>query len=341
MSSVAAIAMPLFAGEIVPLALPVADHYAGSVKFADKAIALQQEMAVNGHALFDITLDLEDGAAVGQEAELADAFGKLIASGSNTLGRIGVRVHPPHHPAFIEDLQRLLGTAGDRLAYLMLPKLNSASDLANAVDAIDRVAAQCGLRRQIPVHSLIETHGGLREVFRIAAHPRVQSLSFGLMDFVSGHHGAIPASAMRSPGQFEHPLVLRAKTEIAAACHAYGKVPSHNVTTEIRDTSMVAGDAQRARNELAYLRMWSIHPDQIKPIIKAFTPLASEVNDAGEILSAAESIDWAPIEHKGKLHDRASYRYFWTILQRAARTGVNLPEGSRKLVESHAKELTT
>ena len=36
----------------------------------------------------------------------------------------------------------------------------------------------------------------------IAATPWVQVLDFGLMDFVSGHHGAIPASAMRSPGQF-------------------------------------------------------------------------------------------------------------------------------------------
>ena len=51
---------------------------------------------------------------------------------------------------------------------------------------------------------------------------------------------------MRTPGQFTHPLVVRAKLEIAAACHAHGKVPSHNVTTDIKDTAVAANDAQRA-----------------------------------------------------------------------------------------------
>jgi citrate lyase subunit beta/citryl-CoA lyase len=40
---------------------------------------------------------------------------------------------------------------------------------------------------------LIETPGALHEVWQIAALPRVESIDFGLMDFVSAHHGAIPA----------------------------------------------------------------------------------------------------------------------------------------------------
>jgi citrate lyase subunit beta/citryl-CoA lyase len=39
---------------------------------------------------------------------------------------------------------------------------------------------------------------------------------------------------MLSPGQFEHPLIVRAKCEIAAAALANGVVPSHNVTTELQ-----------------------------------------------------------------------------------------------------------
>src|SRR3546814_6653618 len=69
------------------------------------------------------------------------------------------------------------------------------------------------------------------------------------MDFVSEHYGAIAGNAMRTPGQFTHPLIVRAKLEIAAACHAHGKIPSHNVTTEISDTSVVASDAHRATTE--------------------------------------------------------------------------------------------
>src|SRR6478609_257692 len=67
------------------------------------------------------------------------------------------------------------------------------------------------LKRDIPIHVLIETHGALAEVDQIARLPWMQVLDFGLMDFISGHHGAIPSAAMKSPGQFEHALVARGK----------------------------------------------------------------------------------------------------------------------------------
>jgi citrate lyase subunit beta/citryl-CoA lyase len=161
--------------------------------------------------------------------------------------------------------------------------------------------------------------------FDIAAHPRVQSLSFGLMDFVSSHAGAIPQSAMNSQGQFSHPLVLRAKLEIAAACHASGKVPSHCVVTEFADKHAMQLAARRASQELGYMRMWSIHPGQILPIIEAFAPDQREIDDALEIIDAAVKANWAPSSFGGKLHDRASYRYFWQVLERAHQTGRELP----------------
>ena len=74
----------------------------------------------------------------------------------------------------------------------------------------------------LPVHVLIETLGALHDVWEIAGLPGVESIDFGLMDFVSDHHGAIPGAAMKSPGQFEHPLIVRAKCEIATAALARG-----------------------------------------------------------------------------------------------------------------------
>ena len=125
---------------------------------------------------------------------------------------------------------------------------------------------------------------------------------------------------------------MRAKLEIAAACHAHGKVASHNVTTDIRDSATVANDAQRAASEFGYTRMWSIHPDQIKPIIKAFTPRLSEVNEASNVLADAIKAGWGPISQNGRLHDRASYRYYWTVLQRARLAGLALPDAAIAIV---------
>jgi len=205
-----------------------------------------------------------------------------------------------------------------------------------AIDLINQHAQAAGRggvgASDLPVHVLIETHGALRDAHDIAALPQVECLSFGIMDFVSAHYGAIPASAMRTPGQFTHPLVVRAKLEMVAACHAHGKVASHNVTTDIKDSATVANDAQRAGAEFGFTRMWSIHPDQIKPILKAFTPRLSEVNEATNILTEAMAAGWGPIAQHGRLHDRASYRYYWSVLQRAKLAGLALPEAAVAIV---------
>jgi citrate lyase subunit beta/citryl-CoA lyase len=145
------------------------------------------------------------------------------------------------------------------------------------------------------------------------------------MDFVSAHRGAIPQAGMSASGQFEHPLVVRAKLEIAAACHAHLKIPSHCVVTEFKKLDLLRAAAQKASRQLGYLRMWSIHPDQIVPIVEAFAPTVAETDQATEILMAAQANDWAPISHRDTLHDRASYRYFWHVLERAVRTGQSLP----------------
>ncbi|MBP8141624.1 MAG: CoA ester lyase, partial [Acidovorax sp.] len=193
-------------------------------------------------------------------------------------------------------------------------------DVLQAERALERAGAA-----HLPLHALIESPGAVHRAFDVAAHPRVQSLSFGLMDFVSAHGGAIPASAMTSTGQFDHPLVVRAKLEIASACHAYGKVPSHCVVTEFADMAAMQSAARRAARELGYTRMWSIHPAQIRPILEALSPAQNEVLQASTIIAAAVEADWAPISVDGVLHDRASYRYFWQVLERAHQTGRSLP----------------
>jgi citrate lyase subunit beta / citryl-CoA lyase len=317
----------LFQGQRQPLLLPACDHYAGSEKLMRKSMALQQELG----PVFDITFDCEDGASAGSERDHAELVATLVNDESNRFKRIGARLHDAASPHFEQDVDIIVGGAAQQLAYVVLPKPNGLEDVLRAQETVNRAAARAG-RSFLPLHVLIETHGALHEAFQIAALPQVECLSFGIMDFVSSHYGAIPAAAMRTPGQFTHPLVVRAKLEMVAACHAYDKVASHNVTTDIKDSAVVANDATRAAGEFGFTRMWSIHPDQIKPIVKAFTPRMSEVNEATNILVEAMAADWGPIAQHGRLHDRASYRYYWTVLQRAKLAGLALPDAAAALV---------
>ena len=323
-------------------AIPVCDHYSGVEARIVKSLALQAQMTQEfGACVFDVSLDCEDGAPVGREKEHADM---VVALANQSFGaareikpRIAARVHPVDHPAFESDVAVIVGGAGQSLCHLMIPKVESVADVDQAVAAVDRAAGNTSRSSFLPLHVLIESPAAVHRAFEIAAHPRVQSLSFGMMDFVSAHGGAIPASAMASDaasmvaglGQFAHPLMTRAKLEIASACHAFGKVPSHCVVTEFNDVLAMKAAASKAAREFGFTRMWSIHPNQIRPILEAFAPGASEVDEAALIVAAAQQADWAPIKVEGRLHDRASYRYYWQVLERAHQSGRALPPGAR------------
>jgi citrate lyase subunit beta/citryl-CoA lyase len=326
--------------------LPVCDHYSGVEARMVKSLQLQADMMEEfGVCVFDVTLDCEDGAPVGGEKDQANmvcalangaqAAPDLIANG--LLRRVGARLHAVDHPAFESDVDIVVGGASRSLSYVMIPKVESLADVETALEAVD-AAVRPGQRNDcLPLHVLIESPAAVHRAFEIAAHPRVQSLSFGLMDFVSAHGGAISHTAMgvRAPGdcmtldQFNHPLVVRAKLEISSACHASGKVPSHCVVTELRDAAVVEHSARTACAAFGYTRMWSIHPGQIQPILRAFTPSFEEIDLAAHIVQQASLAEWAPISFEGKLHDRASFRYFWQVLERANQTGCELPETMR------------
>ncbi len=308
--------------------LPVCDHYSGVEVRMRKSLQLQAEMTQEfGACVFDVTLDCEDGAPVGGEAEHAVLVTELALAAAPQ-ARVGVRVHPVDHPAFEADVSYIASRAGQRLTHIMVPKVESVADVQRAEQAL--VQAGAG---HLPLQVLIESPAAVHRAFDIAAHPRVQSMSFGLMDFVSAHGGAIPSEGLGVQGQFTHPLVVRAKLEIASACHAHGKVPSHCVVTEFSDTQAMTRAARRAAREFGFTRMWSIHPAQIRPILEALAPQAHEIELASEILLAAVKADWAPISHAGQLHDRASYRFFWQVLQRAFDTGRVLPAEVREFFQ--------
>jgi len=285
--------------------LPVCDHYSGVEVRMRKSLQLQAEMTQEyGTCVFDVTLDCEDGAPVGGEAEHAALVTELALAAAPD-ARVAVRVHPVDHPSFDADMAHIAGHAGHRLVHLMVPKVESVQDVERAAAALDAAGAT-----SLPLQVLIESPAAVHRAFDIAAHPRVQSLSFGLMDFVSAHGGAIPSDGMGAQGQFSHPLVVRAKLDIASACHAHGKVPSHCVVTEFSDLQAMRQAALKAAREFGYTRMWSIHPAQIRPILEAMAPTEAEIERASQIILAAQAAQWAPISHAGQLHDRASYRFF-------------------------------
>ncbi|WP_417541466.1 HpcH/HpaI aldolase/citrate lyase family protein [Methylophaga thalassica] len=307
--------------DISPLPLiPACEHFAGSRHTLLKAFSIQSEYG----PVFDITCDCEDGAASGGEIQHANMIVELLNSEHNIHHMSGIRIHGYDHSVWRQEIDILLSGARDNIRYITLPKAKNADQVEVMLEYIQQASQRYNITHPIPIHVLIETHGALNDVYKIAAMKPVQVLDFGIMDYISAYQGAITDNAMHSPTQFEHALIVRAKTEIACAAISSGCIPSHNVTLAIKDYQQTFEDAYRARNQFGFLRMWSVHPQQIKAIIKAMTPESEKIQLASEILLTAQQRSWAPISLNDKLYDKASYRYYWQLLQRAHLSGEKL-----------------
>lgn len=295
--------------DTVHLPLPVCEFVAGSPAQTREALQLQ---AATGPA-FDVTLDLEGSAPLHTEIEHAQLQAALLDSNDNRYGRVGLRMLPVGHRYFA-DAAGIVLRAHKRPAYLVLPQATDLADVQRAADLLAGLGAGA-----VPLHVTIETHSALRDVAAIARHPRVEGLAFGLMNFVAAHRGAIPVNGISGAGQFDHPLVVRAKLEISAACHAAGKTPTHSACGEFADATAVQAAADMAASLLGYTRMCSVHLAQIGPILAAFAPSQADVDMAIGILQRAQDANWGPTQLEGQAQDRASYRAWWQLLERAER----------------------
>jgi citrate lyase subunit beta/citryl-CoA lyase len=74
-----------------------------------------------------------------------------LVQSADANARVAVRVHPVDHPSFHTDIDEIVATVGHRLCHVMLPKVESLSDIDTAVKAIDQAGAQ-----GLAVHALIE-----------------------------------------------------------------------------------------------------------------------------------------------------------------------------------------
>ena len=102
-------------GEPAAPDLPVCDHYAGVEARMRKALALQAELG----PVFDLTLDCEDGAPVGGEAEMmfeplglgderSTALGQHHAAAFDHQLEVGHPAHQEPAPAFRDEFNFFL-----------------------------------------------------------------------------------------------------------------------------------------------------------------------------------------------------------------------------------------
>ncbi len=243
-----------------------------------------------------VILDWEDGVPPEAKEAAREATRRILAS-ARPAGRVVVRIHGAGTPEHAADLAALEGLAVDGV---VLPK-------AEDPDAVTRL----GEAVPLPLILLVESALGLERAFELArAHPRVERLAFGALDYL------LDLGVAWSP---DGEALLYARSRLVVAGRAAGRAPAlDGVWPRLDDPDGLARDAALARR-LGFGGKLVVHPRQIPVVRRAFAPTEEEVERARRILAAwaAREAGTGAIRVDGRLVDRPVVRWAEEVLARA------------------------
>jgi malyl-CoA/(S)-citramalyl-CoA lyase len=305
----------------------------------EKMVAKAGEIA----AKTDILLgNLEDAVPVDRKEAARE--GLIRVGREMDLGRTALwtRVNALESPWVLDDLTRVVGEIGHRLAVVMVPKVEGPWDIHYVDRLLAQLEARAGLERPILVHAILETSLGVSNLEEIAAaSPRMQGMSFGPADLAAsrrmkttrvggGHPGyrvvedpdpedaeAPRASAQQDPWHYS---IAR----MVDACTAVGILPFYGPFGDIHD--VLGCETQfRAAFLLGCVGAWSLHPVQIDIAKRVFSPDPEEVAFAKKVIEAipdgrgVHMID-------GKMQDDATWKQCRVMVDLAELLAAKDPE---------------
>jgi len=239
----------------------------------------------------EVIVDLEDAVAAENKEGARELAVEALRRGP--LGRTtALRVNGRATPWWEDDLR---AAAEARPDVVVLPKVESPEDVSAAAELLP---AGTGLEAQI------ETARGLAEATRIAdAGHGLEALVFGPADLAASL--GVPVLTIGA-GVSDHALA-----HVVATARAAGLQAVDGPHARLGDDLGLVLSARRALAH-GYDGKWVIHPSQIEPVNRIFTPSPADVERARRILDAARGA----ARFEGELVDEASRRLAESLLRR-------------------------
>ena len=240
----------------------------------------------------EVIVDLEDAVAAGKKEQSRELAVSVMRHGS--LGRTtALRVNGRSTAWWEDDLR---AAAEARPDVVVLPKVESPDDVSAAAEL---------LPDGIGLEAQIETARGLVEAERIgAAGHGLEALVFGPADLAASL--GIPVLTIGAG------VSDAALARVVAAARASGLQVLDGPHARLGDDLGLVVSARRAL-EHGYDGKWVIHPSQIEPVNRIFTPSPAELERAKRILEAPHGA----ARFEGELVDEASRKLAESLLRRA------------------------
>ena len=238
------------------------------------------EKALAGEADL-IILDLEDSVAPSAKPGAREHVAKALGQG-NRSKPLWVRINPLDTPDAMQDLVAVVQHRPDGI---MLPKATpvEARLLGHYLMALEAAAGlEAESIRLIVVAT--ETAPALFRLGDYAGVPRLDALTWGAEDLAAAFGSAANRDAK---GNLLEPFAL-ARTLCLAGANAAGVAPIETIDPNFRDEKRRAKVPADART-LGFRGMMAIHPAQVEPINRAFTPSEEELERARRIVALFEA----------------------------------------------------
>ncbi len=226
------------------------------------------------HAPDAIILDLEDSVHHAEK----DVARLLVRNALRAVdfGPAERMVRINHLPLGLADLEEVIPQAPD---LILIPKVETATQVSDVVGAIDSMAQRTGVARPIWLMPILESALGIENAFAIAtASDRIAGITIGLEDYTADLGVAKTVAGAES---------LYARMRVVNAAHAAHVQAIDSVYSDVADADGLLrwGEASRA---MGFEGMGCLHPIQIEIIHRAFAPTASELERALNIVAAYE-----------------------------------------------------
>ncbi len=265
---------------------------AGDVKFRARRSCLSVPASspkmlgkAPGLAADEIFMDLEDSVAPDEKAAARKNI--VAALNDNDYGdkTVGVRINGVYTHWCYRDVIEVVEAAGAKLDFIMIPKVQYASDVTFVADLLRMIEDTNGFDRRIGIEAQIENAQGLTNIDEIAAaSDRLETLIFGPGDMAAAMgmpHSTVGQLVPEYPGDHWHWIVMR----ILVAARNQNLQAIDGPYAAIRDLDGLREVATRTR-QLGYDGKWALNPDQINVLNEVFTPSQEEYDRAEDILEA-------------------------------------------------------
>ena len=239
-------------------------------------------------------------------------FNEDYNTDDNHSPQIFVRINSFESGLYEQDLESIIC---DQLDGIVIPKVNSETELEKIIVMIENLEKQRNLHKTISLIPSIESSQGVVNSYDIAKfNSRICSIIFGVFDYLYD---------MKLDYVDEGIEYSYARAKIPVDARAAGIPALDSIWQKVDDIEGLQRDAKTAKR-LGYAGKSIIHPKHIEPVHKVFIPSQNEIEWAKKVIATLKQIQGqgdkrGAFKVDGKMIDAVHFKQAKLILDHSSK----------------------